>query len=93
MKGKQQKMLFQMIPLLPMAISSVMTGWLFSLIFGGGNVLLLVLCQTLLFWPVGYKQLQNGMNQLTDDTQRQPLFCPGGALTAHCVFIFRLAAG
>ena len=69
MKGKQQKVLFQLIPVLPMAISSVVTGWVLSLLFGGGNVVVLVLCQTLLFWPIGYKQIQNGMNQLTSDTQ------------------------
>ena len=69
MKCKQQKVLFQLIPVLPMAISSVVTGWVLSLLFGGGNVVVLVLCQTLLFWPIGYKQIQNGMNQLTSDTQ------------------------
>ena len=90
MKGKQQKMLFQMIPLLPMAISSVITGWLFSLIFGGGNVVLLVLCQTLLFWPVGYKQLQNGMNQLTDDTQKAAFILSRGNL--DCSLRFYLPA-
>ena len=92
MKGKQQKMLFQMIPLLPMAISSVITGWLFSLIFGGGNVVLLVLCQTLLFWPVGYKQLQNGKTSSPMILKKQPLSCPAGALTAPYAFIFRPAA-
>jgi thiamine transport system permease protein len=90
MKGKQQKMLFQMIPLLPMAISSVITGWLFSLIFGGGNVVLLVLCQTLLFWPVGYKQLQNGMNQLADDTQKAAFILSRGNL--DCSLRFYLPA-
>ena len=69
MKGKQQKVLFQLIPVLPMAVSSVVTGWLLSLLFGGGNVVVIVLCQTLLFWPIGYKQIQNGMNQLSSDTQ------------------------
>ena len=70
MKGKQQKVLFQLIPVLPMAVSSVMLGWLLGLVFNGGNIVVLVICQTILYWPVGYKQLQNGMNQLTDDTQK-----------------------
>ena len=88
MKGKQQKVLFQLIPVLPMAISSVVTGWLLSLVFGGGNVVLLVLCQTLLFWPVGYKQIQNGMNQLTTDTQNAAFILSRGRL--DCAMRFYL---
>ena len=88
MKGKQQKVLFQLIPVLPMAISSVVTGWLLSLVFGGGNVIVLVLCQTLLFWPIGYKQIQNGMNQLTGDTQNAAFILSRGRL--DCALRFYL---
>ncbi|MBP5602632.1 MAG: iron ABC transporter permease [Treponema sp.] len=88
MKGKQQKVLFQLIPVLPMAVSSVVTGWILSLIFGGGNVVVLVLCQTLLFWPVGYKQIQNGMNQLTGDTQNAAFILSRGKL--DCALRFYL---
>ncbi len=88
MKGKQQKVFFQLIPVLPMAISSVVTGWLLSLVFGGGNVVVLVLCQTLLFWPVGYKQIQNGMNQLTSDTQNAAFILSRGKL--DCAMRFYL---
>ena len=88
MKNKQQKVLFQLIPLLPMAISSVVTGWLLSLMFGSGNPVLLVLCQTLLFWPIGYKQIQNGMNQLTGDTQNASFILSRGRL--DCAMRFYL---
>ena len=88
MKGKQQKVLFQLIPVLPMAISSVVTGWVLSLVFGGGNVVVLVLCQTLLFWPIGYKQIQNGMNQLTSDTQNAAFILSRGRL--DCAMRFYL---
>jgi thiamine transport system permease protein len=88
MKGKQQKVLFQMIPVLPMAVSSVVTGWLLSLVFGGGNAAVLVLCQTLLFWQIGYKQIQNGMNQLTSDTQNAAFILSRGRL--DCAMRFYL---
>lgn len=88
MKGKQQKVLAQLVPVLPMAVSSVVTGWLLSLIFNGGNVVVLVLCQTLLFWPVGYKQIQNGMNQLTGDTQNAAFILSRGRL--DCALRFYL---
>ncbi len=68
MKSRQNVIALQMIPLLPMAISSVVVGWVLGLIFGG-SIFALVICQTLLYWPVAYKQIQNGLNQLTDDTQ------------------------
>ena len=80
MKNKQQKVLFQLIPVLPMAVSSVMLGWLLGVIFNGGNVVVLVICQTILYWPVGYKQLQNGMNQLTNDTQKAAIILSRGKL-------------
>ena len=89
-KGKQQKVLFQLIPVLPMAISSVMIGWLLGLIFNGGNVVVLVICQTILYWPVGYKQLQNGMNQLTDDTQKAAIILSRGKF--DCAMRFYLPA-
>ena len=73
-----------------MAVSSVMLGWLLGLIFNGGNVVVLVICQTILYWPVGYKQLQNGMNQLTDDTQKAAIILSRGRL--DCAVRFYLPA-
>ena len=73
-----------------MAVSSVMLGWLLGLIFNGSNVVVLVICQTILYWPVGYKQLQNGMNQLTDDTQKAAIIVSRGRL--DCAVRFYLPA-
>ena len=67
--NKLQKNVFlQTIPLIPMAISSVVLAWCFSLIFHRGKPWLLIVMQTLLYWPVAYKQLQNGMNKITLET-------------------------
>lgn len=62
---KQKNIFLQTIPLLPMAISSVVIAWCFCLIFHKGNPFLLIIMQTLLYWPISYKQLQNGMNKIT----------------------------
>ena len=78
MKRKQGVIALQMLPLLPMAISSVVVGWVLGLVFGG-SVFALVVCQTLLYWPVAYKQLQNGLNQLTDDTQNAAFMLSRGS--------------
>ncbi len=87
MKRKQNVIALQMIPLLPMAISSVLVGWVLSLIFGG-SVFSLVICQTLLYWPVAFKQIQNGLNQLTDDTQNAAFMLSRGRL--DCALRFYL---
>ena len=87
MKHRQNNIALQMIPLLPMAISSVMVGWVLGLIFGG-SVFALVLCQTLLYWPVAYKQIQNGLNQLTDYTQNAAFMLSRGGM--DCALRFYL---
>ena len=79
MKRRQSVIALQMIPLLPMAISSVVVGWVLGLIFGG-SVFALVVCQTLLYWPVAYKQIQNGLNQLTDDMQNAAFILSRGGV-------------
>lgn len=61
---KQKNIFLQTIPLFPMAISSVVMAWCFCLVFHNGNPFLLIVMQTLLYWPISYKQLQNGMNKI-----------------------------
>ena len=87
MKKKQGVILFQLIPILPMAVSSVVIAWVLGMVFGG-SVFSLVVCQTLLYWPVAYKQIQNGMNQLTDDTQNAAIMLSRGRL--DCAMRFYL---
>ncbi len=65
---KQGNVVLQTIPILPMAISSVVITWGATMIFHRGNVALLVALQTLLYWPVAYRQIQNGMNSITYET-------------------------
>ncbi len=87
MKRRQNVIALQMIPLLPMAISSVVVGWVLGLVFGG-SLFALVLCQTILYWPVAYKQIQNGLNQLTDDMQNAAFILSRGGL--DCALRFYL---
>ena len=87
MKRRQNVIALQLLPLLPMAISSVVVGWVLGLVFGG-SVFALVVCQTLLYWPVAYKQIQNGLNQLTDDTQNAAFLLSRGQF--DCAWRFYL---
>ena len=70
---KQGNVVLQTIPIIPMAISSVVIAWCFSLAFHRGHPLLLILMQTMLYWPMAYRQLQNGMNKITFETDRAAL--------------------
>ena len=65
---KQGSALLQTLPVLPMAISSVVISWTAALIFRQGSPALLVALQTALYWPIAYRQIQNGINRVTYET-------------------------
>lgn len=65
--------LLQILPILPMAISSVVISWVATLIFHRGNELLLIGIQVFLYWPVAYRQIQNGINQISKETDSAAL--------------------
>ena len=65
---RQGSVILQTIPVLPMAISSVVISWCASLIFHRGNPALLVVLQTALYWPIAYRQIQNGINRINYET-------------------------
>ena len=52
-----------------MAISSVVLSWIAALIFHESSVALLIFVQLLLYWPIAYRQIQNGINQILPETE------------------------
>ena len=65
---KQGSVILQTLPLLPMAISSVVISWGATMLFHQGTPALLVALQTALYWPIAYRQIQNGINRITYET-------------------------
>lgn len=65
---KQGSAVLQTIPFIPMAISSVVISWLATLIVKNGNAVLLIILQTLIYWPIAYRQIQNGVNKIAGET-------------------------
>ena len=65
---KQGNVLLQTIPVLPMAISSVVISWGATMSFHRGSPALLVALETGLYWPIAYRQIQNGINRITYET-------------------------
>ena len=65
---RQHSVILQTLPVLPMAISSVVISWCATLIFRQGSPALLVLLQTALYWPIAYRQIQNGINRISYET-------------------------
>ena len=55
---------FHLVSLLPMAVSSIVMGWGITLVFGRSSWIVLVLVQTALFWPLGYRQIQAQLDTL-----------------------------
>ncbi len=65
---RQHSVILQTLPVLPMAISSVVIAWCATMIFRQGSPVLLVALQTALWWPVAYRQIQNGINRIDYET-------------------------
>ena len=88
---RQHSVILQTLPVLPMAISSVVISWCATLIFRQGSPALLVLLQTALYWPIAYRQIQNGINRISYETDAAARLFPAATGTACCAFIFRPA--
>ncbi len=77
---RQHSVLLQTLPVLPMAISSVVISWCATLIFRQGSPALLVALQTALWWPIAYRQIQNGINRIDNETDAAALVLSRGWL-------------
>lgn len=65
-KGKHFSL--RIIPVLPMAVSSVVTGVIITCLVRQGNFIILVLAQTLLNWPVAFRQIYASLSKLPQST-------------------------
>ncbi len=54
---KSQRFCLKVASMLPMAVSSIVTGFGLSLLFPRGNFLLLIFAQSALFWPMAFRQI------------------------------------
>ncbi len=60
------KAVFRTIPLLPMAVSSVLTGLGMTMLVRRGQPVHLVLAQTALYWPFAFRQIQSCMAKIPE---------------------------
>lgn len=70
LKKMQGNSLLQTIPLIPMAISSVVISTVAGVIFHKGAPVLLVFLETFLYWPIAYRQIQSGINKISSETDK-----------------------
>lgn len=63
-----KKLLFRVIPMLPMAVSSVVLGFVLTLFIRRGNALLLIAAQVLLTWPLAFRQIYPTLSKLPQET-------------------------
>lgn len=66
--SKNKNAVLKIIPMLPMCISSVVTGVAVTLIFHRGNGFILVLCQTALNWPLALRIIYSQLSKVSDET-------------------------
>ncbi len=63
-----QKTIFRLIPLLPMAVSSVVLGFGLILLFSRTHPVVLVFAQSSLAWPFAYKQISTRLDKIPHTT-------------------------
>ena len=78
LRRKQGNVLLQTVPVFPMAISSVVISWCATMLFRQGSPVLLVALQTALWWPIAYRQIQNGINRIDYETDAAARLLSGG---------------
>jgi len=62
--GRPVPLLFRMIPLSPLAVSSVMLGFGWTLLVPRGNLAVLVLAQSAMAWPFAWTQIQSSLDRI-----------------------------
>jgi len=65
--GEKMNVFLKVLPMLPMAVSSVVVGVLITMIVKRGNVFLLVLAQSALSWPLAFRIIYLNMSKISDD--------------------------
>lgn len=63
---KSQRFCLKVAAMLPMAVSSIVTGFGLSLLFPRGNFLLLIFAQSALFWPMAFRQIFPYISKIPD---------------------------
>lgn len=61
--------IFRVIPIIPMAVSSVVTGLILTAFVKRGNFFILVLAQTALTWPIAFRQIYSDLAKLQNSTE------------------------
>ncbi len=67
--NKKNQFLKSVLPMLPMAVSSVVMGIGFAATFKRSSPLTLILAQTALYWPFAYRQIKNHLEKIPPTTR------------------------
>ena len=71
------KTIFSIIPIIPMAISSIVTGFIIRIFITQGNLLTLSFTQTVLMWPLAFRQIYAAIKKIPSDTVDSSLLLGG----------------
>lgn len=63
-RSATSSLLFRVVPLSPLAVSSVMLGFGWTLLVPRGNVLVLILAQSAMAWPFAYTQIRSALDRI-----------------------------
>ena len=78
--GGKENLLLNILPMLPMSVSSVVVGVVITLIVRRGNVICLIIAQTALTWPLAFRQIYPQMVKISRDTMDSAMMLSRGRL-------------
>ena len=78
--GGKENLLLNILPMLPMSVSSVVVGVVITLIVRRGNVMCLIIAQTVLAWPLAFRQIYPQMVKISRDTMDSAMMLSRGRL-------------
>lgn len=63
-RGRFSNLVLRLLPFMPLAVSSIMLGFGWTLLVSSGNVFVLILAQAALAWPFAWVQLSSALDRI-----------------------------
>ena len=65
---KEKHFVFRVIPIIPLALSSVVVGVIITMTVRRGTLVTLIIAQTFLYWPVAFRQIYSDLQKIPQST-------------------------
>lgn len=82
--GENTPVMYRMLPLMPLALSSVMLGFGWTLLVPRGNKLVLIIAQSSIAFPIVWSQIKNVLDAIPQNVQQAGAILSNGKIDQAC---------